>query len=74
MTVRMSEDDGRTWRYSKVIYEGPSAYSSLAVLRDRSIGLLYERGDTRPYEKITFVRFDARWLKSKQRGRVKPTT
>jgi sialidase-1 len=40
-----------------VIYEGPSAYSSLAALRDGSIGALYERGERSAYEKITFTRF-----------------
>ena len=44
MTVRFSADDARSWSASCVIHEGPAAYSSLAVLEDRSIGLLYERG------------------------------
>ena len=57
MTVRLSRDDGRTWPMAKVIHAGPAAYSSLAVLRDGSIGLLYERGETRAYERITFARF-----------------
>jgi sialidase-1 len=56
MTLRVSDDDGKTWPTSRVIYEGPSAYSSLAVLRDRAIGLLYERGTRSPYETITFTR------------------
>jgi sialidase-1 len=65
MTVRLSEDDGRTWTASRLVNEGPAAYSSLAVLPDRSIGLLYERGDKRPYEKITFARFDTNWIKGR---------
>jgi sialidase-1 len=62
MTVRMSDDDGATWPVSRVVHEGPSAYSSLVVLPDRSIGLLFERGDRSPYEKITFVRLTLEWL------------
>jgi sialidase-1 len=58
MTVRLSRDGGRTWPVSKVIYPGPSAYSSLAVLRDKTVGLLYERGETRPYDRIVFTRVD----------------
>jgi sialidase-1 len=65
MTVRLSEDDGRTWASSRVIHEGPAAYSSLAVLPGRSIGLLYERGESRPYERITFARFGLDWVKGK---------
>ncbi len=56
MTVRLSYDQGKTWTVSKVIHKGPSAYSSLTVLGDKSIGLLYERGEKHPYETITFAR------------------
>jgi sialidase-1 len=62
MTVRLSRDDGRTWPVAKVIHEGPAAYSSLVVLPDRSVGLLYERGERRPYERITFAHFGLDWL------------
>jgi sialidase-1 len=62
MTVRMSYDDGKTWPVARVIHEGPAAYSSLAVLGDRTIGLLYERGDAGPYERITFAAFPLSWL------------
>lgn len=62
MTVRLSYDEGETWPVSRVIYEGPSAYSCLVVLRDRSIGLLYERGAEVPYDRITFTRFTLGWL------------
>jgi sialidase-1 len=63
MTVRLSPDDGRTWTASKTLHEGPAAYSSLAVLPDGSAGLLYERGDRAPYERITFAQLDLSWLK-----------
>ena len=62
MTVRVSEDEGATWPASRVVHEGPAAYSSLVVLPDRSVGLLFERGDRSPYEKITFVRLTLEWL------------
>src|SRR5690554_6596658 len=32
MTVKLSEDEGQSWLVSKMLYEGPSAYSSLTVL------------------------------------------
>ena len=62
LTVRMSYDDGATWPVTKSIYPGPAAYSSLAVLPDGSIGLLYERGVTYAAERLTFVRFSLAWL------------
>jgi sialidase-1 len=57
LTVRLSKDNGESWSASRLLYEGPSAYSSLAKLPDGTIGLLYERGDRSPYEQITFAHF-----------------
>jgi sialidase-1 len=62
MAVRLSRDGGRSWSAGRSLYEGPAAYSSLAVLPDGSIGCLYERGTAGPYEKLTFARFDLSWL------------
>lgn len=53
MTVRASFDGGRTWPAQRVVDAGSAAYSSLAVLPDERLGLLYERDD---YRAITFVR------------------
>jgi len=57
MTVRSSADEGDSWTKQLVLHAGPSAYSDLVVLKDGSIGCLYERGDDHPYETITFARF-----------------
>ena len=65
LTVRLSNDDGRTWAASRLVDAGPSAYSSLAVLRDGTAGLLYERGDKNPYEKIVFAHFDIPWVEGR---------
>jgi sialidase-1 len=62
MTVRVSYDEAKTWAISKCIYEGPSAYSDLAVLPNHQIGLLYERGEQNPYETISFARMTLEWL------------
>jgi sialidase-1 len=62
MTIRLSKDDGHTWAASRVLYAGPSAYSSLGVLHDGTFGLLYERGNQKPYETIVFTRFDMSWV------------
>jgi sialidase-1 len=65
MTVRISYDDGKTWPVSKVLHPGPSAYSCLARLPDGTIGCLYERGETKAYERITVARFPLSWLEAK---------
>ena len=68
MTVRLSYDEGKTWPVSKLLHAGPSAYSSLAVLPDLSVGCLYERNgvtessEKSPYETLTFARFTLDWL------------
>jgi sialidase-1 len=54
MTVRASLDGGRSWPVSTLLYEGPSAYSSLALLKGGAIGILYERGASAYYETVTY--------------------
>ncbi len=63
MTVRLSIDDGRTWNHARILHDGPSAYSCLAVLADGSIGCLFEKGEKSPYETITWARFPLEWLR-----------
>jgi sialidase-1 len=43
MTIRLSRDNGKSWPSKLLVYEGPSAYSSLAKLPNRKIGLFYEK-------------------------------
>ena len=62
LTVRLTYDKGQSWPVAKVLFDGPSAYSDLVVLPDGTIGCLYERGERRPYEKITFARLTLGWL------------
>lgn len=58
MTVRLSTDGGRTWPRSKLLHQGPSAYSCLVQLAGPGeAGCLYERGERNPYERITLARF-----------------
>lgn len=59
LTVRLSEDDGKTWPKSRLVCEGSSAYSSLAVLPHGEIGLLYERDN---YKNLTLARFGVEWI------------
>ena len=68
MTVRMSYDEGQTWPVSRVIWAGPAAYSSLAVLPEGRLACLLEAGDKQPYERIVLACFDRDWL-----ARVNPS-
>jgi sialidase-1 len=65
LTVRVSTDDGKTWSAGRVIQPGPAAYSSVAFLKDGTIGVLYETGKVHPYEKTSFARFNLEWLTGK---------
>ena len=57
MTVRRSRDGGRTWDAALELNPGPAAYSCLASVSKRELGCLYECGESRPYERITFAAF-----------------
>jgi len=61
-TVRLSEDGGKTWPYSKLVAEGEFMYSCLTVLPSGEIGLLYEGAG----DKIQYVKFTLDWIKNKE--------
>lgn len=66
-TIRLSEDGGKTWKYSKVVEEGMYGYSCLTVLQNGEIGLLYEKmNDPNNWSDmdITFTTFTLDWIKS----------
>lgn len=68
LSVRISYDEAQTWSDGKTVYPYASSYSDLAVLPDRSIGLIYERGpegSTHYWDEIQFTRFDLTWLEGK---------
>lgn len=66
MTMSLSYDDGDSWSYHKPIHDGPSYYSDIAVLPDRTIGLLYGKGKRSEHEqlpaRVVFARFNMEWL------------
>lgn len=57
LVVRLSEDEGQTFTAERVLYGGLAAYSDMAILADRTVGLLWERGVSEGYQYITFTRF-----------------
>ena len=64
MTIRVSEDGGKTWPCSKRVLGSSSAYSGLVITADDHVGILYE-GGYRSYaeEGIIFQRFSKDELK-----------
>lgn len=54
MTIRLSEDDGKTWAKKYEVYAGPTAYSDLIQISGSEIGILYEAGASSPYTGISF--------------------
>ena len=54
MTLKISEDLGKSWVHSKVLYSGPSAYSDMTKLKDGRVGCLFEAGIQSAYEGIVF--------------------
>jgi sialidase-1 len=64
MTVRISYDDGQTWPAAKTVYQGHSAYSSLAILPDGTASLLFEGGEYTAYDKIMVATFNLEWFQT----------
>jgi sialidase-1 len=62
MTLRMSEDEGKTWPLRRVLWPGPAAYSCLAVLPGGAVACLFEAGDQHAYERIVLAHFSPDWL------------
>lgn len=62
MTVWASFDGAKTWPVKRLVYEGPSAYSSLAAGKDGTAYLLFEKGVEKLYETVAVVRFNLAWL------------
>jgi hypothetical protein len=61
VSVLLSYDEGETWPVKRTIYPDASAYSSLCILPDGSIGMYYEAGEYEIYQ-MYFVRFSLDWL------------
>ncbi|WP_158729855.1 LamG-like jellyroll fold domain-containing protein [Flavobacterium sp. I-STPA6A] len=61
VSVLMSTDEGASWPVRKTIFSGASAYSSITVLPDGTMGIYYENGENSTYQ-MYFTRFSLKWL------------
>lgn len=62
LTIRVSEDNGKTWPVTKVLDPGAVSYSDIAVLPDNTILILYETGKGKP---VYCIRTNIEWIKDK---------
>ncbi len=52
--IRISDDDGQTWRFNQLVVAGSFAYSTPALMADGRIGLIYEVD----HQEMRFVALD----------------
>lgn len=63
LVLKISYDEGKTFTDKRLIAEGPAAYSDLTMMKDRSVGVLWERGH---YKFITFTRLDNEFVEGQR--------
>lgn len=63
LTIHLSEDAGRTWKYQRLLDARPTAYSCMSALPDGQVGILYEVGDKHSTETLTYSQFSLDWVK-----------
>ena len=63
LTLRVSDDNGKSWPVSKVIEPESAAYSDIAVLPDNTILVLYETGKGKP---VYCIRTNIEWILDKK--------
>ena len=57
LTVRISDDEGKSFPHTRLIYEKYSGYSDLTIMNDGTVGILFECGSGVMLEAIAFARF-----------------
>ena len=62
LVARLSYDEGKTFPVERLIAAEPAAYSDLTLLKDKSVGVLWERAD---YRFIAFTRLTRDFLEPK---------
>ena len=62
--IRLSEDDGETFPYSRVLKEDSFVYSSMTLLPDGNIGILFE--PDLECQNIWFTKVSMKWIKGEE--------
>jgi len=65
ISIKLSRDDGHTWPLNKLLEDGPSAYSDLAVTKEGTILCFYGAGSKLSFNgsAMRLARFNLEWLK-----------
>lgn len=64
VTVYLSTDEAQTWPVKKSICESGSAYSSMTILEDGTVGIYYEEDALEGGYQMRYARFSLDWLTS----------
>jgi hypothetical protein len=69
VSIRISEDEGETWAFTRSIEPEWSAYSDVAVTQDGTILCFYGRGPKPSFagDRLTVARFNLAWAKAKEK-------
>jgi len=62
LVLRVSYDEGQTFKNERLISPQFAAYSDLTILKDKSVGVFWERGVEQGYQFLTFTRFDLSFI------------
>jgi sialidase-1 len=70
LSIKLSQDEGKTWKFNKTLEVGYGGYSDLAVLPSGDALCLYERGTddgmtlkkSTNYTHLTVARFNLEWV------------
>ena len=63
LTVKLSDDEGKTWTTKKIIEPGNAGYSDLAIGRDGRIHCIYETNELEGWKyKIVLKSFAIDWI------------
>ncbi len=70
VSIKLSQDEGKTWTANRTLENGFSGYSDLAALPDGTILCFYERGSTDQKSqyrsgRLTVARFNEAWVRAK---------
>ncbi len=57
LCLKISYDNGITWKILKEVYPNKAAYSSMTILKNGDIGIIFEKDN---YQEIAFVRLKVR--------------
>ena len=64
LVVRVSYDEGESFTNERTITDQNAAYSDITILKDNTVGVIWERGVKQGYEFVTFTRFNLEFLES----------